>query len=912
MPLRSKCFRVCLLATTVLLVMAWAAPAAEAPRVTVLTSGAGGFAVRIDTAGFDTKPQETAAGEFLAVTWPGASIAGGIGEPGVPVMRRLFVAPVGAQVTIEVQEGAAKVTDLSAQVLPWRVLPVQPPIEKVPGAVERAVFQYNRAAYTAPPAPSARASVEELGISRGQRLFMLEVRPVEYDPVARTLTYWPELDVEVTFSGGRAADLELSPMPGMSRIVLNPDQLPQVETRGSGNYLIIVASAYETAISSFATAKAAQGFEVSTWVPTSASNTVIKNHIQSLWGTGDAPDYVLLVGDTNTIPHWTGGGDYSPATDLPYACMDGASDWYPDIAIGRFPVRSTSDVADVVNKTLYIEGGSFSDPDYLLRAVFMASNDNYTVSEGTHNWVISNYMDPNGFTSDKLYCHTYSATTQQVRNAFNNGRIYGIYSGHGGEYSWADGPPFSQSDVNNLTNTDMYPLVCSFACVTGTYTATECFTETWILAPEKGAAAIYGASESSYWDEDDYLERMLFGTIYDDGTREVSPAWQGALVKYLAHFGATGFTRMYFEMYNLMGDPSLYLPLPGGGTGMSVSPGDGLNASGPNGGPFTPDSKIYTIENNDDIPIGYSVSANQSWVSITNGSGTIPVDGNAQITVSINSLADSLPNGHYEATVDFINTTNGEGDTTRSVILDVGVPGLVYNFPMDTDPGWSTEGEWQFGDPAGLGGTEHGSPDPDNGHTGSNVYGYNLNGDYANGIPEYHLTSTAIDCSNLSQVQLKFWRWLGVETSTWDHAYVRVSNNGTNWVEIWANTSTLDGGEWTQHEFDISSIADGQPTVYLRWTMGETDSWDRYCGWNIDDVEIWGLNTSAPGDIDEDGDVDLDDYAAFEDCFTGPCGTPPCDPPLYSVEGVCPRADFDDDGDIDLEDFATMQALLAP
>ena len=149
--------------------------------------------------------------------------------------------------------------------------------------------------------------------------------------------------------------------------------------------------------------------------------------------------------------------------------MDGSTDWYPDLSVGRFPVDDTTELAHVIDKTVAFDDGELADPNYMFRAVFMASNDNYTVSEGTHNWVINNYMTPNGIESDKLYCHTYNATTQQVTNAFNNGRFYGIYSGHGATTYWADGPVFYQSNVRNLTNSGMYSFILSFACVTGTY-----------------------------------------------------------------------------------------------------------------------------------------------------------------------------------------------------------------------------------------------------------------------------------------------------------------------------------------------------------------------------------------------------------------------------------------------------------
>jgi hypothetical protein len=168
----------------------------------------------------------------------------------------------------------------------------------------------------------------------------------------------------------------------------------------------------------------------------------------------------------------------------------------------------------------------------------------------------------------------------------------------------------------------------------------------------------------------------------------------------------------------------------------------------------------------------------------------------------------------------------------------------VYAFDFDSDPGWTTDSGWAFGQPTGGGG-EYGGPDPTSGYTGVDVYGYNLNGDYENNMPERHLTSTAIDCTGLYDVHLKFWRWLGVEQPTYDHAYVRVSNNGTDWTTVWQNAATIEDSAWTQMDLDISAVADDQPTVYLRWTMGTSDGGWRYCGWNIDDVEIVATDCST-------------------------------------------------------------------
>ena len=203
-------------------------------------------------------------------------------------------------------------------------------------------------------------------------------------------------------------------------------------------------------------------------------------------------------------------------------------------------------------------------------------------------------------------------------------------------------------------------------------------------------------------------------------------------------------------------------------------------------------------------------------------------------------------------------------------------PQPIHAFTLDIQPmGWSTEGNWAFGVPTGQSGSA-GGPDPTSGHTGDNVFGYNLNGGYTNSMPRYHLTTTALNCSDAVETELKFYRWLGVESSNWDHAGVEVSNDGSQWVSLWEHDDvSFTDSEWTQYSYDISAVADNQPTVFIRWAMGTTDGSVTYCGWNIDDIEIWGvLPQTTPGDMNCDGlvnsfDIDpfvlaVSDQAAYE------------------------------------------------
>jgi hypothetical protein len=366
-----------------------------------------------------------------------------------------------------------------------------------------------------------------------------------------------------------------------------------------------------------------------------------------------------------------------------------------------------------------------------------------------------------------------------------------------------------------------------------------------------------------------------------------------------------------FDTWILFGEPSLRVV----GTasppkGIQVTPSGGLVSSGPPGGPFTPSSIDYTVKNVGTTPLNYTVAKTQPWVSLTNPSGALPGGASVIVQVSINSLANAAGSGTYLDTVAFTNTTDHMGDTARSVMLKVGVPSLQYSWNMDTSPGWTVEGLWAWGQPTGQGG-QYGYPDPTSGYTGPNVYGYNLSGDYTNSMPERNLTSAALNCSGMSEVSLRFWRRLGVDLPTRDHAYARVSTNGTSWTTLWENTAAVTDSAWVYQQFDLSSLATNQPTVYLRWTMGTTNSTRQYCGWNLDDIEVWGLPPGGSiyprGDLNCDGQVNFGDINPFVLALTDPvayaAAFPYCNVNLADING---------DGVVNFGDINPFVALLSP
>jgi len=179
---------------------------------------------------------------------------------------------------------------------------------------------------------------------------------------------------------------------------------------------------------------------------------------------------------------------------------------------------------------------------------------------------------------------------------------------------------------------------------------------------------------------------------------------------------------------------------------------------------------------------------------------------------------------------------------------------LVYDVPayfwdMESDPGWTAESDWQRGTPT----SDVWYMGPSSAHSGTNVYAYNP---YQNNITAQYLTTTPIDCSALEKTTLEFRRWLGVEREPNDHATLDISDDGATWTTIWQNgTTDFCDDEWTLQSYDISSIADGKKTVYVRWGIGPTNDSITSCGWSIDDVAIKSRGRVMNGITVNQGDV---------------------------------------------------------
>lgn len=290
-----------------------------------------------------------------------------------------------------------------------------------------------------------------------------------------------------------------------------------------------------------------------------------------------------------------------------------------------------------------------------------------------------------------------------------------------------------------------------------------------------------------------------------------------------------------------------------------LTPSQEVTLSGPIGGPFTPDAQTFTISNQSPDTVEWSASVNRSWLTLSTLEGTLSPGETVSFTATLNAASLALLAGLQTATVSLLNETTGRVQT-RLIHLRVTPPPL-YTFDLETDPGWAREGQWMHGTPQGQGGLDFGSPDPAGSSSGQSAFGINLAGDYSLAMsgPEY-LTAGPFDLTGMKNASLRFQRWLNTDHLPWVTATIDVSPDGISWYSIWDNgTTAITDNQWASFEYDLPSLADGQPSVYVRWKHEVNASGAYpYSGWNLDDIEILALpaaqlQLTLPAALEEGG-----------------------------------------------------------
>jgi hypothetical protein len=469
-----------------------------------------------------------------------------VGAPEIPVVRFYVLAENKDSININVSE--EKGIDFTYLQADYK--PAMESVEKIPGRSYKIVK--NKSYNTFMNYPGLNYEITEAGSIRGQKQFLVTLYPVDFNGLSNSLRIARDFKVEVKKSLQKQVD------------------------EASEAIVFIVGNQFKNSPSllKYMELKASLGFQVLKLdVTNGMTPDQIRSKLQSLLKQNPALKYGLVIGDDSDVPAHE-STIIEGITDHYYAAID-TNDYSsdlngPDLGVGRISVENEGQLAKVLAKyTRYVKG-DFTSVNWLNNLSFLATDDRYIVAEGSHNYVIDNYTKKLGYRGifpsanenggDKLYAITYKAGNAEVMKSLTKGRSIVDYSGHGANTFW-DAPRVDQDDVRSLDATSSsLPFVISNACITGDFRVDESFAETW-QRHEYGAVMFWGSMDSTYWDEDDILEKRMFDGIFKNGNSTFAKITDFALAEVWKYYGGQERSQYYRETYHMFGDPSVNLRL---------------------------------------------------------------------------------------------------------------------------------------------------------------------------------------------------------------------------------------------------------------------------------------------------------------------------------------------------------------
>lgn len=493
-----------------------------------------------------------------------------VGAPSLPARNDLLALPSGSQ---------AQITLVKTNYFEYDGFSIHPTLEPArdtEGAPEPEFWKdpavYEKDAFF----PQDVVAVTDLLHSRETPLAVVQVRPVQYNPVTGRIRVYTEIEYRIDYIRGMDSYSNIGEQNSetytrlLKRNVLNSKNIPdglssfsENTKAGAKNYIIITHSEYLSQANQLANWKRQMGYTVEVVDQASWTAAQVKTEIHNRYNDWTPkPDYFVILGDHNgsyAVPgeiHYTSDNPPEPfATDLYFACMGGSGDWVPDMAHGRISVSSASEAQIIINKIIDYEKDPVNDAGFYQNVLNCAQyqdddNNGYADRRFCHTSEdIRDYLqDEYGYTSERIYYSSTSANVTSLRyengyystggllpselrttsfdwngghtditNAINEGKFLVFHRDHGytGGSGWAH-PYYTTTTMSNLSNGDLLPVVFSINCHTGEFQLSNCFAEKFLRMENKGAVGVVGAAYYSYSGYNDALSIGMIDAIWPD------------------------------------------------------------------------------------------------------------------------------------------------------------------------------------------------------------------------------------------------------------------------------------------------------------------------------------------------------------------------------------------------------------
>jgi hypothetical protein len=340
-----------------------------------------------------------------------------------------------------------------------------------------------------------------------------------------------------TFAGtGASATYYVSAVESLYAPVLEAARPAANNLNQPAQYLIIAHPTFINGIQPLVQARQAQGLTV---------NVVDVNDIYAKYSFGVfdpqaikqyiayakqnlGAQYVLLLGgDTYDYRNYLGRNSVSfipslyaqtsptvkmvPVDPL-YADVNG--DNVPDLAIGRFPVRTVAELDLMVTKTL-----AYQNKDYARTAVFASD---VSTSADFRNITLSMASSvPSGWSVETINLDDLEVASAQTRllAAMNRGTALVTYTGHSGASNWTFSGLFNKDNAAALTNAGKPFVVVQWGCwnIYHIDPVNNYLVQSLLFSGDKGAVSVLGAATLTDSKSEELLGSLLTPRLVTSG-----------------------------------------------------------------------------------------------------------------------------------------------------------------------------------------------------------------------------------------------------------------------------------------------------------------------------------------------------------------------------------------------------------
>ncbi len=537
--------------------------------------------------------------DFIEFRANGYSKPYGKGEPALPILTKMIEVPENADVEFRIVSYNEQIIDLKKEGILHKIIPAQPSIRKTP---QKELFYFSKELYSLEFFTENKiVTVNEIGYFRNIKLAEIQIQPFQYNPQEDLLKIWNDLEIEITFKYHNATTKYTQAHENKDFRALAQNftinALPygkNLITQMPATYVIVADRKFETTLQDFILWKQLKGFHVITAYTDQIgkTQTEIKNYLKNLYTSPaegvNAPSFGLLVGDVAEIPAWQGNDDH--VTDLRY--FEYTGDNLPEVFYGRFSASTVEQLQNQIDKTINYEKYLMTDASYLGKSLLVSGVDDDFAPDygnGAINYIHQYYL--NDAHGSQAYTYLYEDAASTVMQSQNSGASASIiakvnegvaianYTAHCSPSGWAD-PRFVTNDINNLAASGKYGLWIGNCCQSSTFNNSECFAEAALRVKNKGAIGYIGGSNYTYWDEDYYWgvgvsqvtahptyensQRGAYDALFHDLSQQANPetwfitqAQMNVAGNLAVQASSSGLKQYYWEIYHLMGDPSL-------------------------------------------------------------------------------------------------------------------------------------------------------------------------------------------------------------------------------------------------------------------------------------------------------------------------------------------------------------------